>query len=249
MGLLITLIVGLFTLLGSVIVIKTNNSKKIVDLSISIGFGVISALILFDLLPECFEIIDSKFSLGISLLIVLILVLLGIGILKLLDKFIPDHDTHNKNNLIHVGLITSLALFIHNFLEGMVIFTSFNGEIRFGIMLGLGVAMHNIPLGMSITSFYYKKGWVKALILSLIVSLSTFIGGLFAFIFNGIFIEKFISGIILSITLGMLLYIALFELLPHILEKKEKRDSLIGILLGFLILLVSILLWYKNSIV
>lgn len=242
MGLLIALIVGLFTLVGSIIVIKTNNSKKIVNLSISVGFGVLVALIVFDLLPECFEAIGDRFGILISIFVVLLLVLFGILILKFLDYFIPDHDTHNKNNLIHVGFITSLALVIHNFLEGMVIYTSFNGDIRFGILLGLGVAMHNIPLGMSITSFFYEKGKNKALLLSLIVSLSTFVGSLFAFCFNGVFIDEFVSGIILSITLGMLVYIVLFELLPHIMEEKKNKNTWIGVIVGILILFLSTLL-------
>lgn len=242
MGLIVTLIAGLFTLLGSIIIIKTSNSKRIVDFSVSIGFGVIISLIVFDLLPECFETINDKYNLIISIVIILILILIGILILKILDKFIPDHDTHNKNNLIHVGFITSLALIIHNFLEGMVIYTSFNNDHRFGILLGLGVSMHNIPLGMSITSFFYEKGKIKSIVPSLIVSLSTFIGGFVAFIFKGVLIDEFISGIILSITLGMLIYIILFELLPHIIEEKNKKNSVIGILLGILILLVSTLL-------
>ena len=124
MGLLITLIVGLFTLIGSIIVIKTNNSKKIVNFSISVGFGVLVSLIVLDLLPECFESFYDKFNFIGTFLIIFLLVLTGIIILKILDKFIPDHDVHDKNNLIHVGLITSLALVIHNFLEGMVIYTS-----------------------------------------------------------------------------------------------------------------------------
>ena len=151
-------------------------------------------------------------------------------------------DIHDKDNLIHVGLITSIALFIHNFLEGMVIYTSFNGELKLGVVLGLGVALHNIPLGMSITSFSYKKGKYKALLLSLIVSLSTFVGGLVAFIFKGVLIDEMLSGIILSITVGMLAYIVLFELLGHILEIKNKKSTYFGIIIGILILVISVLL-------
>ena len=79
------------------------------------------------------------------------------------------------------------------------------------------------------------------MLLSLIVSISTFIGGLFAFIFKGVFINELFSGIILSITLGMLVYIVLFELLPHIVEEKNNKISLIGILFGILVLLIGML--------
>lgn len=239
MSLLITSLVGLFTLIGSVIVILTNNSKKVVDFSISIGFGVLSTLILIELLPESIELINTKYELLPSILIFALLITLGILALKLLDKFIPDHDHHNKNNLIHIGLITSLALFIHNYLEGMAIYASINNSIKFGSLLGLGVALHNIPLGMSISSFFYSKGKVKTILLSLVVSLSTFLGGLTLVLFKDFIINDFVRGIILSITLGMLLYIVIFELLDHILE--NKKNSIVGIILGILILLVSTL--------
>lgn len=121
----------------------------------------------------------------------------------------------------------------------MAIYTSLDTSLKFGTLLGIGVALHNIPLGMSITSFFYNKGKSKALLLSLIVSLSTFLGGLTITIFNGFIINDFIRGIILSLTLGMLVYIVVFELLPHIIENKNKKMSIIGISTGIIILLIS----------
>ena len=224
MSILITLLVGLFTLLGSVIVITTNNSKKIVDFSISIGFGVLIALILLGIFPESLELIQSKYNLDISLILIILLVIIGIIILKILDKFIPDHHTHGNSNLVHVGLITSVALFIHNYLEGMAVYTSLNTALDFG---------------MSITSFLYHQGKKKAVIYCLFVSLATFFGGFTLLLFNDFIINEFIRGIILSITLGMLIYIILFELLPHILHSKNKYKSILGIILGTLIFAIT----------
>ena len=239
MSLFITLIVGLFTLMGSIIVLVTKNNKKIVNFSISIGFGVLVALIIMELIPELFELLNSKLNMYTSVLVILLLIVIGVIILKVLDRFIPDHDYHDKDSLIHVGIITSLALFIHNFLEGMAIYTSINTSIKFGSLLGLGVAMHNIPLGMSITSFSYKKGVKHAMLLSLLVSLSTFFGGLVTMLASANMFDDFTRGIILSITLGMLTYIVLFELLPHLIENKNKKSSIIGVLIGILILIIS----------
>ena len=92
---------------------------------------------------------------------------------------------------------------------------------------------------MSISSFFYSKGKVKTILLSLVVSLSTFLGGLTLVLFKDFIINDFVRGIILSITLGMLLYIVIFELLDHILE--NKKNSIVGIISGILILLVSTL--------
>ena len=241
MALIITLIVGLFTFLGSLIIIFIKNNKKIVDFSISIGFGVLFALIILELIPETLELIQTKFMVVSSIITVIVLGALGIIILKMLDKFVPNHDSDNKNNLIHIGVMTSIALIIHNLLEGMAIYTSLSSSLKFGTILGVGVALHNIPLGMSITSLFYNNGKnnKKAILMSLLVSLSTFIGGVITFIFAGAILNEFYRGIILSITLGMLIYIVLFELLPHMVENKNKNNVVLGMLIGITLLILS----------
>lgn len=241
MALIITLIVGLFTFLGSLIIIFIKNNKKIVDFSISIGFGVLFALIILELIPETLELIQTKFMVVGSIITVIVLGALGILILKMLDRFVPNHDSDNKNNLIHIGVMTSIALIIHNLLEGMAIYTSLSSSLKFGTILGIGVALHNIPLGMSITSLFYNNGKnnKKAVLMSLLVSLSTFIGGLITFIFAGAILNEFYRGIILSITLGMLIYIVLFELLPHMVENKNKNNVVLGMLIGITLLILS----------
>lgn len=243
MALLITLIVGLFTFIGSLIIFFTKNNKKIVDFSISIGFGVLFALIILELIPETLELIQTKFMVVGSILAVLILAGAGIFALKILDKFVPDHDGSKSNTLIHIGIMTSVALVIHNLLEGMAIYTSLSSSLKFGSMLGLGVALHNIPLGMSITSLFYKNGKdnKKAILVSMLVSLSTFVGGLITFVFAGAILADFYRGVILAITLGMLLYIVLFELLPHMVENKNKKSTILGMIIGMTLLILSTL--------
>ena len=62
-GLLLTLFVGLFILLGCVFASKFKNNKRFTDLSISLAFGVIIALIIFELLPEVYEILNPEIGL------------------------------------------------------------------------------------------------------------------------------------------------------------------------------------------
>ena len=59
MALLLTLILGIFIIIGAVIVFLTKNNDRFVEFSISLAFGVMGMLIFIDLLPEAFEIIDS----------------------------------------------------------------------------------------------------------------------------------------------------------------------------------------------
>ena len=53
------------------------------------------------------------------------------------------------------------------------------------------------------------------------------------------YITDLFIGILLCITLGMLFYIAIFELLHEILEFKNYRLTLIGILIGIILFSIS----------
>ena len=52
-------------------------------------------------------------------------------------------------------------------------------------------------------------------------------------------LSSYISGVLISITLGMLMYIAFFELLCEVKENIKKKELLIGIITGIVLILVS----------
>ena len=240
MGLLFTLGLGLFIIIGAVITFVSKNNNKFVSFSISLAFSVMIMLMFVDLIPEIKEIFITEFGSLLGIIFALLGVVFGIVILKILDIFIPDHEGSDKEELKHIGLISSIALVLHNVIEGMVIYTSVNNSIESGLLLCIGIGLHNIPLGMVITSTLYKSNnnIKKTLMLVSLVSLSTFLGGLIMMILSGVLVNELILGILLSITLGMLIYISIFELLPKMLESKNKKGIISGILIG--IILISI---------
>ncbi|MEG0025850.1 MAG: ZIP family metal transporter [Bacilli bacterium] len=238
-GLLLTFAVGLFILIGSAIIIFTKNSQKIVAFSMSFAFTVMLGLIFLELIPESLEHIND--SLTVSIILTFIFSLLGILFLKVLDHFIPHHE-HIKNdeNLYHIGIVSSIALILHNFIEGMAIFGTTLSNISLGILVSIGVGIHNIPMGMIITSALYKKekNNKKTIVILLLLAISALVGGVVMTLLS-VYINDFILGICLAITLGMLIYISIFELLPK-MEFKTKTNTL-GIVLGIIVLLISLL--------
>ncbi len=247
-GLLTTLLLGIFILIGALLALLTKKKDKVVDFSIGLALGVMIMLSILDLLPEVIE------HLGLRHIYIFILgTIIGYYLLKLLDKFIPDHD-HNeeknlslkekKENLIHIGIITSLAIMLHNIVEGMAVYTTILSDAKLGITMMLGIGFHNIPLGMVIASTFYQsnENFWKTLFIIGIVSLSTFLGGLVMFFLNLSVINALILGTFLSITLGMVIYITISELIPRIKESENKKISYVGIIIGCMILLISSLL-------
>lgn len=247
-ALLATFVVGLFILIGYFIVVKTKNNHRIMNFSISIAFGVMSALALLELLPESYEHLSNGREPLITFCYVVFFIMVGICILKFLDIFVPDHHEDEKkevdeNNLVHIGIVSSVALVLHNIIEGMAIYTSVLSSATLGLLVCLGVGLHNIPMGMVVTSTFYtsNKNHNKTLFMIFMISISTFVGGLFMFFLNT-WITEFLLGILLSITTGMIIYIVLFELLPHVFEHRKEKGTVLGVILGVVTLLISLML-------
>lgn len=248
LGLTLTLLVGLFILIGNVFASKFKDNKRFTDFSISLAFGVIIALILFEILPETYEVLRGELNLFRTILALIILVLIGIFILKILDSFIPHHEheehhTHkhkndncHNNHLNHIGLISASAVIIHNIIEGMSLYLVSSNDLLSGLLMCIGIGLHNIPMGLVIASTLYSSNYSKkqTLIISIVVSLSTFIGGIIMFLLGGV--PVITEGILLGITLGMLIYIAIFELFHQIYHMKYKKIPNVGIVLGIMLL-------------
>lgn len=253
-GLLLTLFAGLFILIGSFLGVYSKNSKKVTDISICLAFGVIIGLIVFELGPDAFTILNEELELVRGICALVILVLMGIVILKILDAFVPnhEHEEHHdhehlnddcyNNHLCHLGLISSIAIVIHNVIEGAGLYLIAKGNTSTGILMCLGIGLHNIPMGLVITTSLINSNLKKKMIIILeaILVLSSFLGGLFMFSLTGI--NKLVEGILLGIMLGMLLYIAIFELAHQVYHIKDKILSRMCILLGISILVSSILI-------
>lgn len=249
-GLAFTLGLGMFILIGAFIVLVMKDKTKLVEFSIGLAFGVMILLLVLELTPESFEKLKESFDGIHPYMISFIAMTLGIVLLKILDLFIPDHEHHEhenheakevKENLFHIGYVSSIAIILHNIIEGMAVYGTISSSTSMGFLMSIGVGLHNIPLGMAITSTVYQtnKDKKKTFALLLGIALSTFVGGLFMFLFRTELLNSMIIGILLSVTSGMLIYIILFELLPHIMEAKNKKSAILGVALGALIFVVS----------
>ena len=257
-ALLLTLLVGLFILLGSFIGLNYKDNKRFTDFSISVAFGVIISLILFELLPETFEVLNGEIGVVRTIFVIIILSLIGITLLKLLDLFVPhhEHEVHHKHqhssdkchndHLYHIGIMSSIGMIAHNIIEGMSLYLVSSTSLISGILLCIGIGLHNIPMGLVISSTLTSSNFSKNKVIkiSLIVSIATFIGGILMFMIGGV--NELVEGILLGLTLGMLIYISIFELFHQIYHMKNKKITITGIVVGIVLLVISILLGHHH---
>jgi len=240
MPLLITLILGIFFLIGIAAVKFFKNSDKIEHASIAVAFGAMLGIALFDIFPELLEIVEpSRWYLPV------IGTAIGFGILVLLDHFIPEHedeheDDYSVDNMVHIGIIASIAIVIHNIIEGMAVYSLATTDVRAGFLLMIGVGLHNIPMGMFIYSTLKSREDIKKTIFIALSVVSTFIGGLIMMCLEP-YITATFDGVLYGIALGMIAYIVVLELWPYIRKKDSKWTSIICSFIGLVIVLISVL--------
>ncbi len=240
MALSVTFFLGIFIMVGAVIARQAKNKALVEQLSISIAFGTMTALALTELMPEAVENLGND-----NMYVMYFGVAAGILVLKLLDRFIPDHDSvrgfdHQCTdaNVIHIGIISSVAIILHNVIEGMAVYSISSESLHLGLLVSIGVGLHNVPMGMVIYSTLSREKRGRKIALLLAAALSTFVGGLLMKMMWSM-IDDFITGILISLTLGMIVYIVLFELLVHLMHTKNKLLSAAGVAIGVAIILVS----------
>ncbi len=249
---LLTILVGIFFLIGLIIPYLFSNKEKLILISTGFTFIIMLFLIIFDLVPEIIEIFSplNNFS---NLILIIIFFILGISSLKLLDIFIPEHKHNHHDNetnlkehndhFFHIGLITALSLTIHNILEGISIYISGLNSLESGFILALTVGLHNLPLGIEISASMgaSTKKKISKVLISCLLIFSSSLGALFLYLLQTDF-NTYLEGILLSLTLGMIIYISLFELFHEVKENIRKKEMKSGLLLGIIIGLIMFLL-------
>lgn len=244
LALLITLFLGLFIVLGAIIAFSVKKKDKFIDFAISLAFSVILMLLFTDLMPEASEVLGLK-----NIWLFLVFVVIGVLLLSILDKFIPDHEDakmskkEEKDNLAHIGVVASIALVIHNLIEGMAVYSTCVTSIKSGLMIALGVGCHNIPLGMVIAGMVYQNNQSKkktVLIMSGLM-ISSFLGGFIMFLMNGVALNHTFLGILLSMTIGMLIYICSNELYPRMKKAKNHKQRWYGLVLGIILIALTLI--------
>ena len=108
----------------------------------------------------CFELIPE--SMGISSIQNTIVgVILGIITMLLCDIVVENKFSYKKgNSLLKTGIIVSVGLAIHNFPEGLAIGSGFEASFKLGLSLAIAICFHDIPEGISM-AVPMKNGGMK----------------------------------------------------------------------------------------
>lgn len=188
----------------------------------------------------------------------------GIFLIALIDRFVPNFENphearkveeiHDKDarvdssRLMRIGLLTALAITIHNFPEGLATVASAISNPTLGIAIAIAIAIHNIPEGIAVSvPIYYATGdKKKAFKLSFLSGLSEPIGALIGYVLLLRFMNGIVLGVLLAAVAGIMIFISLDELLPTAREYGEEHLSIYGLIAGMIVMAVSLLLFISK---
>jgi zinc and cadmium transporter len=155
-------------------------------------------------------------------------VVVGIVFFFIMEKFLYWRHCHEKECSVHT--FTYLNLIgdgIHNFIDGMVIATSFLISYSLGFTTTLAVIFHEIPQEIGDFSILLYGGFKKeeALAYNCISALTAIVGSLIAY-----YSASYLKGVerfLVPFTAGGFIYIAATDLMPELHRRTQIKDSLI----------------------
>ena len=224
--------------IGSAIGVWKKPSEQYIHNMLYFAAGIMLSISFLDLIPE-------SIHLGTTLTCVAG-VTIGASIMAFLDRLFPHvHDcavcAEDECRLGRTANFLILAIFLHNFPEGMAIAVGATANIGDSVVIALAIAIHNIPEGICTSApHYYTYGnRFKSFVMSSLSAVPILLGYLFV---------KYIVGQISSVTMsmmvgataGLMIYITADELMPaaqSVAGKKSIFAFIAGIiavmLLGF----------------
>jgi len=182
-----------------------------------------------------FSLMPEAFATG-SMVSGIIGLLLGVALIVVLDLLIP-HSHHfaedsRSAHFIRTGILIGIGIALHNLPEGIAVGASYVSTIQLGIGVALLMALHNIPEGIAMAT-PMVIGKMNKFKIVFYTMLAGVPTGLGAFV--GAYFGG-ISPLFLSIALGFaggaMLYITFDELIPDAQEIAEGHTATFGIVVG-----------------
>lgn len=268
-ALLLALLAGLSTVIGSTIA-RFMRRPKDWQLSLILGFsaGVMVYISFAELLHVAIErvgFVSANLGFFIGLAFIAIVDILvpheykqeRVGNPRL-SSVSPDQTTQGtdvqpvaslavqrQSNLRRAGTLIALGIAIHNFPEGLAVFSSaVTGDRAFGILVAIAIALHNIPEGISVSVPILEAtgNRRRAFVYSFLAGLAEPVGAIIGYGVLFPFLTPTLVYSLLAFSAGIMVYISLDEILPTAQQYGKQHFVILGVLAGMAVMAISIFL-------
>jgi len=206
-------LIGIFSLL-----VRETKLNKILILLIGFSSGGLIGGAFLHLLPEALELGQPQ--------TIFSYLIIGFISFFVLEKYLHWRHCHDETCKIHPFTYLNLVGdSIHNFIDGLVIGTSFLVSVKFGVVTSLMIILHEIPheIGNFGVLVYGGFGRFKALYFNFLTALTCIAGAV-----TGYFIAEYsqsFSTFLLPFTAGGFIYIAACDLIPELHKQTDLKKS------------------------
>lgn len=194
--------------------------RAVVARLMAFAAGVMLALAFTELLPLAFE------GLGVQRWLAVLLLAVGLCLAYIVESPADDHSG-GAENMYSAGLMTAIAIMLHNVPEGMASFIIGCENPKLRVSYALAVVLHELPLGATAAAGIYCAIGSKARTakIALITAFAQPVGALLAWLILGRWLTGAILGCVYAFMSGIVIYTALFELLPTALSEGERSAA------------------------
>ncbi|MFH0832476.1 MAG: ZIP family metal transporter [Candidatus Aenigmatarchaeota archaeon] len=224
---LLSLLAGMATALGALIVFVFKPTKKFISISIGFAGGVMITIALTGLLTEAMKLSFLSAIVGFA----------GGSLFMLFaDTLVPhmkfsifEKGAVNKR-MFKTAMLIALGIAIHNMPEGFAVSAGYNYLPAFGIFIAITLALHNIPEGIAVALPLVASKCCRrrAFMITLFSGLAEPVGALI-----GILLLSMAGGLVplgLAFAAGVMTYLTVDEIMP--MAQKYGHPHRIGI--GFI---------------
>jgi len=256
--LLLTLGAGLATGIGSALAFfAKRTNKRLLSFSLGLSGGVMIYVSFVELFRQADSALSAEWGARMGMLLTAASFFGGILLIGIIDRLVPSvenpHEAHRVEemrmeprnpHLMRTGVMTALAIAIHNLPEGIATFTAAVDDLTLGVAIAAAIAIHNIPEGIavSIPVFYATGSRRKAFLYSLLSGLAEPAGAVLAWLVLLPFMSPTLMGCILAGVAGIMVFISIDELLPAAREYGEAHTSIYGVVVGMAVMAASLIL-------
>jgi len=232
---LLTIMASVAALAGGYTALR---SRRWLNWALALTAGLVLGLVAFDLLPEIFDISQSK---NLDSVWPMITLVIGFLLFHIFEKFVPIHEASENQYQPHrhprLGTIRAVALSGHSFLDGLSIGIGFQVSSSVGTAVALAVIAHRFADGFDTTTFMvfhrnklsHIRKWLA------VVVLMPILGGLLSLAYD--FPERVLV-LYLGFFAGFILYIAASNILPQAHSEEYSRKGILLTILGAILMFI-----------
>lgn len=262
-ALLLTVIAGLATGLGGLAVFLTNRTNgSFLALSLGFSAGVMLYVSFVEILAEASDLLSAAWGPGRGTRGMVGGFFAGIAVIAVIDRLVPHQANPHEfayqpgdaepdaafaapaadSRLLRTGMLTALAIAIHNFPEGFATFAAALGDPSVAVAITVAIALHNIPEGIAVAVpvFQATGSRARAIGLSFLSGLSEPLGAVIGFLLLHPFLTDALFGASLAAVAGIMVFISLDKLLPTAEKYGGHHLCVYGIVAGMAVMAVSL---------